>query len=150
MRKLKFVSVLAGVAFSVPSWAQEPGIDAAKQFFAQFVALENTYDPGLADLYADEAFIKTRRSMPMGDPQEITVPAAKYKTLLRQNMPIASAREDRNTYADVTYTPEGSFVRIDARRISERRKTTTPISLLVGPSRGGKWLIYEELSESRQ
>jgi len=113
LRKLKVVALLAGVAFSLPARAQEPGIDEAKQLFAQFVALENAYDPALADLYADEALIKTRRSMPMGDPQVITVPAAKYKSLLRQNMPMAQARGERSAYENVTYTPEGGFVRID-------------------------------------
>lgn len=150
MWKLKLVAVLAGLAFCLSVGAQDLGIDAAKRFFAQYVALENAHDPGVADLYADAAFIKTRRSMPMGDPQDVTFPAPKYKALLRQNMPMAQARGDRNTYSDVTYTPEGNFVRIDALRISEPKKNAAPISFLVGPSPGGKWLIYEELSESKQ
>lgn len=150
MRKLKVVTLLGGVAFSLFAWAQEPEIEAAKQLFAQFVALENAYDPALADLYADEAFIKTRRSMPMGDPQEITVPAAKHKAQLRQSMALAKARGNRVTYTDVTYKPEEAFVRIEARRTAEPGRKTAPISLLVGPSPGGNWLIYEELSELHQ
>lgn len=150
MQKSGLVAVLAGLAPVCIAWAQDTHIDAARQFFAQYSAMENAHDPKLADLYADEAYIRNRRSMPMGDPQVVTISAAKYKTLLHQSISIARARGDRNTYANVTYTPEGSFVRIDAVRISEPRKKTSPISLLVGPSPGGKWLIYEELSESRQ
>jgi hypothetical protein len=150
VRKLKLVAVLAGVALPLVAWGQAAGIDTAKQFFAQFVALENAHDPALADLYADEAFIKTRRKMPMGNPQELTTPAAKYKAQLRQQMATTSAHGNRSAYRDVSYTPEGSFVRIEALRVSEPSGTASPVSLMVGPSRGGKWLIYEALSESGQ
>lgn len=150
MRTSKLLTALAGFAVVVLAWAQDSGIDEAKRLFAQYVALENAHDAGVADLYADEAFIKTRRNMPMGDPQNITVPAAQYKALLRQNMAMARARGDRSTYSKVTYTREGDFVRIDALRFSEPGRNMSPISLLVGPSPGGRWLVYEELSESRQ
>ena len=62
----------------------------------------------------------------------------------------AEASGDRSTYSDVTYTREGEFIRIEALRYSEKRKRASPFSIVVGPSSSGKWLIYEELSESRQ
>jgi hypothetical protein len=145
----KLVALLAGLAVTALACAQDAGIDAAKQFFAQYVALEQAYDPGVADLYADEALIKTKRRPPMGDVQNVTIPAPQYKTFLRGRMPVARARGDRSTYSDVIYTPEGPFVRINAVRVSEPRKSQSPISLLVGQSPSGRWLIYEELSESQ-
>jgi hypothetical protein len=144
----KLVALLAGLAVGALAWAQDAGIDAARQFFTQYVALEQAYDPGVADLYADQALIRTRRKPPMGDPQTVTVPASQYKALLRGHMLVAAARGDRSTYSDVTYSPEGPFVRIDATRVSGPRKSQSPISLLVGQSPSGRWLIYEELSES--
>ena len=75
--------------------------------------------------------------------------APRYKTLIREAMPIAKARGDRNTFSNVRYTTEGARVRIHASRFSELKNYTSPISLLVGPSPAGKWLIYEEISESR-
>jgi hypothetical protein len=143
-------AIAAGLAIAALAWAQDSGIDAAKQLFAQYVALERAYDPSVADLYADDALIKTRRKAPMGDPQDVIVPAPKYKTLLRELGPVAKVRGDRSTYSDVTYMPEGELVRINAARFSGSRKQASPISLLVGRSPGGQWLIYEELSESQQ
>lgn len=145
----KFVSALASFALVALAWAQGPEIGGAEQLFAQYVALEQAYDPAIADLYADEAFIKMRRKMPMGDPQDVVVPAARHKSLLRQSMPHAKSRGDRNAYSNVTYKREGEFVRIDAVRLSEPGKKASPISLLVGPSAAGTWLIYEQLSEAR-
>ena len=141
MQYAKAAAALAALALAISASAEDSKIDAAKEFFARYVSLENAYDPGVADLYADEAFIKTRRSMPMGDPQDFTFPAAQYRTLLRQNLSVAKARGDRSSYSDVGYTPEGQFVRITAAR-KLASKEASPITLLVGPSPGGKWLIY--------
>ena len=145
----KLVAALAGLTITVLAWAQDSDIDAAKQFFAQYAALENAYDPGLADLYADAALIRQRRKMPMGEPKDVIVPAPKYKTMLRQSIAMARERGDRSNYSDVTYTREGEFVRIDAMRFSEMNKRTNPFRIVVGQSPSGEWLIYEEVSASR-
>lgn len=123
--------------------------DPARRLFERYVALGNAYDPSLADLYADDAFIKNTRTYPTGKVRELTMPAAKYKALIRQAMPLARARGDRSTFSDVRYAAEGARVRIRASRFSELKQYTSPISLLVGPSASGSWLIYEEVSESR-
>jgi hypothetical protein len=146
--KSKLVGVVIGVMFAALASAQ-PSTDAAKRLFAQYVALGHAYDPGVAELYADDALIKNKRAYATGQVRELTLPAAKYKALLRQVMPLAKARGDRSTYSEVSYASEGERVRIQAARFSELKNYTSPISLLVGPSPGGKWLIYEELSESR-
>ena len=129
-------------------WAQTP-IDGATQLFAQYVALGHAYDPALAELYADDALIKNKRTYPTGEVREITIPAPKYKALIREVMPFAKARGDRSTFSQVSYSPEGDRVRIRASRFSELRKYASPVSLLVGPSARGGWLIYEESTESR-
>lgn len=149
MAKLRLVSVLAGLMFTSLALAQAPSMDVAKQIFEQYVALEYAYDPSVADLYADDALIKNKRTYPTGEVREITIPAPKYKALILQSMLLARTRGDRSTYSDVSYTPEGERIRIKASRFSELKKYASPISLLVGPSPSGKWLIYEELSESR-
>lgn len=150
LRPLIVLTAVASLAVPAPAWTQDAEIASAEQLFARYVALEDAHDPAIADLYADQAFVKIRRSMPMGDPQDVVVPAEQYRALLRQNMPLAKARGVRSAYSNVTYKREGEFVRIDAVRVSEPGRKTSPLSLLVGPSPGGKWFIYEQLSESRQ
>jgi len=149
MHKSKLAAILVCFAVTAPSGAQDSSIAAAEQFFAQYAALERAYDSSMAELYADEALIKTKRKYPMGEAGQMIIPAAQYKTMLRELIPIAKARGDRCTYSNVTYTQEGAFVRIDALRFTEPRKYTSPISLLVGRSPRGSWLIYEESSESQ-
>jgi len=124
-------------------------LDDAKAFFDHFVQLEHAFDPAAADLYADDAVIKNKRTYPTGQVRELTMPASKYKTLIRQTMPLAKLRGDTNSYSDISYANEGAMVRIRATRFSNLKHYATPISLLVSPDDKGRWLIREELSESR-
>ena len=124
-------------------------IDDAKVFFDRYVRLEQSFDPAVADMYAEGAFIKNTRIYPTGQVRELTMPANKYKALIRQAMPLAKLRGDTNIYSDITFSKEGSLVRIRAMRFSTLKKYSSPISLLVGPDNTGRWLIHEEISESR-
>lgn len=123
--------------------------EKAAALFERYVTLGRAYDAGLAELYDDNALIRNKRTYPGGEVREMTMPAGQYKSLLRKALPLAQARGDRSTYSDVRYTREGERVRISAARYSELKKYTSPLVLVVGPAAGGRWLIYEEHSESR-
>jgi hypothetical protein len=129
--------------------AGDPAIDQAKRLFKRYVALGQAFDPAVADLYSDEALIENRRRYPSGEVKTLTLPAPKYKELIRAAMPAAKARGDRNTYSDVRYAIEGQGVRIVAKRFSELKKYSSPLSLLVKRDAKSAWLIYEERSESQ-
>ncbi len=104
---------------------------------------------GAADLYSDKAIIRNKRTYPTGQVREITIPAPRYKEMLRQAMPVARARGDVSTYTQVMYALEGEGVRIKADRFSELKKYHSPLSILVKPTASGAWLIYEELGQSQ-
>lgn len=123
--------------------------DKARKFFAQYVALEKAFDPAVVELYSDEARIQNTRIYPTGQERVLTLPAAQYKQLLLQALPLAKERGDTNAYSEVKYTPEGDRVRITATRYSDLKKYSSPISLLVGPAADGKWQILEEITQSR-
>jgi hypothetical protein len=129
--------------------AQGDLIPKAKTFFQHYVELEHAFDPSIADLYADQATIKNTRYMPDGKVVPATVPVMKYKQILRDYMK-NKARQigDVSNYTNDTYSVEGGKVRIKVTRYSSIEKVSSPVSMLVGPDATGKWLIYEELSES--
>jgi hypothetical protein len=124
-------------------------VDEAKKLFERYVDAERTFDPAVADLYSDDAKIQNKRTYPDGSIRVSTMPAPKYKELIRAAMLLAKERGDSNTYSEVKYVAEGQKIRITATRFSNLKKYSSPVSLLVGPSSGGKWLIFEELSESK-
>ncbi len=121
----------------------------AKEFFERYVVLEKAFDPSQADLYSDEAKIQNIRTYPAGQKRNLTMPATEYKKLIRSAMPLAKARGDTSTYSDIKYILEGERVLITCSRFSELKKYSSPLSLLVGSDKDGKWLISEEISESQ-
>jgi hypothetical protein len=121
----------------------------ARTFFARFVEVSHAFDPAVADFYADEARIVSVRKYPNGTERQSEINGAEYKSLIREVIPIAKARGDTNTYADVSYQQQGARVRIQATRYSALKQYSSPYSLLVGPDASGTWLIYEERSVTR-
>jgi hypothetical protein len=121
----------------------------SKELFERYIALEHAFDPAQADLYADDAKIQNTRAYPTGQKRTLEIPAPQYKSALRAAMPLAKERGDTSTYSDINYTLEGDRVRITCSRFSELKKYSSPLTLLVGPDKGGKWLIFEEISESQ-
>ena len=129
-----------------------PSADArakAEQLWNRYVALEAAFDPAVADLYADDAVIRNRRTYANGEVREANVAGAQYKTLVRQAIPLAKAKNDTSRYSACTYADENGRVRIVCSRFSVLKNYTSPISVVVGPGPRGAWLIFEELSESR-
>jgi hypothetical protein len=144
--------LLAAVA--LPEFAQTEPSDAPHQpappeQFGRYVALERNFDPALAQLYAEDAVIRNRRTYPGGEVRERTMTASQLRQLIRLAMPIAKSRGDRSSYSDCSYAPEARGVRIQCLRFSRLKQSTSPLSLLVAPTPQRQWRILEEDSESR-
>lgn len=147
---MRFVAALISLLMAAAGHAAESDqLAEAQRFFQRFVQLSHAFDAQVADLYTDTATIRNRRHDPTGQVRELGMPAAQYKALIRNAMPLAKTRGDRNTYSDLKFTVEGKGVRITGTRFSELKQYSSPMSLLVEPSASGSWLIVEELTESR-
>jgi hypothetical protein len=146
------IAMLVVVGFTALAAQGAPTADArakAERLLERYIALEAAFDPAVADLYSDDAVIRNRRTYPTGEVREATVPAAQYKALIRQAIPLAKAQNDISRYSGCVYTAAGPRVRIACARFSTLKNYTSPITLLVGPGPDGAWLIFEESSESR-
>ena len=146
---LLLLTVCASAWAAEPAKPQDQKVRNARLLFESYVRLEHAFDSKVADLYSDQAIIRNKRTYPDGRVRNLEIPAAQYKSLMRGTMPLARLRKDFSTYTEVTYEVEGDGVRIKAKRYSEMKKYSSPISILVKPSAGGAWRIVEELSESR-
>jgi hypothetical protein len=148
MRVFRLVLVLV-FGFFLTSIALAGPVDEAKVLFEIYRTLEASFDSRVADLYSDDALISNKRTYPTGKIRELTIPAPKYKDLIRTAMPLAKAKGDYSTYSEITFTEEGTGVRIKAKRFSVLKRYYSPISILVRPDSSGRWVISEELSESQ-
>lgn len=128
---------------------QADPVSQARLLFERYTTFEARFDPSVADLYAEGAIIRNKRFYPDGQVRELTIPAPQYKQLIHNLMPLAQSRNDYSTYSRTTFQIEGVGVRIKAARFSVMKQYTSPISLLVASDASGRWLIREELTESR-
>lgn len=133
---------------STPSVHAGEPIEEARAFFARYVRSYHAFDPAVAELYADDAAITNRRTYPDGRVRVLSLTGTQYKTLLRQTMPLARSRGDVSRYEGAKYAVEPGGVRIHLTRHSELKKYSSPLSLLVGPGKDGRWVVLEERSES--
>jgi hypothetical protein len=136
MKRLRRFAMLMAVAFVSQLAAAQSDVAPAKELFRKYIALENKFDPLLADLYSDKAVIRNTRHYPNGVKRTIEIPAANYKELIRTAMPLAKARGDKNRYSFVKFNSEGGIVRIRAKRYSLAKNYSSPISLLLCYNRG--------------
>lgn len=149
MTVFRLASLLCAlIALASPTLAADPMAEA-KQLFTTYVARLNSFDPAVADLYADDAKIENTRTYPDGTKRTATVPAAQYKAMLRDVMPKAKQSNDTSDFLGVNYTQAGEKVRIETIRFSTVKLEGSPIILVVGAGADGKWVILEEYSESR-
>jgi len=133
MRRLAGMIMVGLLTVIVSGGSAASSVDEARQLFARYVALERAFDPAIAELYSDASVIRNKRRYPTGEVRELTIPASQYKDLIRASMPLA----------------KNGRVRVTATRFSNLKKYSSPVSLLVARSDTGRWLIYEELSESQ-
>ena len=145
MQHLTFIVAFALIVFNAHS---DSATNEAMRVFEKYTTLERQFDSAVADLYSDVAIIKNTRRFPDGTSRTMSLPAPKYKQLIRASMPIAKERGDTSKYSDVSYRAENGKVRVTATRYSELKKYSSPLSLLIAKT-DGKWLIVEEISESR-
>jgi hypothetical protein len=144
------LTVLMLLAVIEPSSCETSGPEGrARAFFARFLESSHAFDPAVADLYADEARIVSVRKYPNGMERKFEIKGAEHKLLIRNIMPLAMARGDTNTYADISYQRQGARVWIHATRYSALKQYSSPYSMFVGPDASGTWLIYEERSVTK-
>jgi hypothetical protein len=153
MKRSLPTAILVLLVAAAPLHAEAPADDvdvaAARALFAAYETAEDSFDPAVADLYCDTALIVNKRTMADGSLRELTIAAPNYKALIRQAMPLAQSRGDRNEYRDVVFVEVDGGVRITATRHSLLKDTDSPLSLLVGDC-SGRPAIVEELSSSTE
>lgn len=150
-------TLLAGVLLSALLFMQQPltvpataapSATDAKSLWKTYETLGNSFDAGVADLYTDDAVIQSTRYYPNGQTKTMTLTGAQYKPMIVQAMPVAKARNDRDTYKNITYTKEGARVRIKALRHNLLKNYDSWLVLLV-EKRGSDWKIVQEQSQTR-
>lgn len=123
-------------------------IAEAKKFFERYVALSNSFDPAIVDLYSDNADIQSTRYYVGGKSRTLRLPASEYKKMILAVLPTAKAAKDTDSYSKTTYSLESKGVKITTLRHSNLKNYDSWFVLFVRKE-GGVMKIYQELSQTR-
>jgi hypothetical protein len=149
---IRFGILLLTAALFAAAQAQErpdASLERARQVIESYVNLERAYDPRLADLYADEAVIKSNQSGPNGESQWVTAQGWQYKKMVRDAMPKFRSMGFKASYSGARYELSGKNVRVSAVQYIDKSRSSNPIQWTIGPGRRSQWLILEEVSIRR-
>src|SRR5262249_22747590 len=123
----------------------EDDVASARALFDSYVTLSNSYDPGLADLYAMSASITVYRADTDGTLHSFSFNGADAKRLMPALMNYAQQAGDSDDFSNVSFQTQGpGQVRITATRTSSRG-FSVPHEMVVKRFKDGSWLIVEEV-----
>jgi ketosteroid isomerase-like protein len=144
------LTILVAFCISAPTFGAPDLEQEARQFLARYVALGDAYDVAVADLYSDDAVIRSYRRYPHGLERSLEMKGAQWKDLIRKVMPLAKAQNDRSEYKEPSFVVGEGRVRIDAKRYSVRKCYWDPeYYLVVARQPDGSLKIIEEYSETQ-
>ena len=141
---------LVFLAAAIKVNAADPSVNNAQKLFEKYMKLETSFDPQVADLFALSAIIQTTRKFPNGEERSAKITADQYRALMRVAMPLAKAQGDKNTYSQISYTPEGDRVLVKCQRQSQLKKSISSVEMIVGPDDKGEWKIFGETTQTQQ
>jgi ketosteroid isomerase-like protein len=145
--RLSVLLLVIGVNVVSPAVAADAVTDALA-LFRDYEARSARFDSALADLYSDDALIRTKRVDSRGV-RELSFSGGKWKLMIRAAMPVAKMRGDTNRFSDLSARATGNAVVITAKRHSDLKGYTSPLTLIVRKDGSGAWKIVEEESETR-
>ena len=125
------------LAYGLPARADDTS--DALAMFKEYVTRSDRFDHTVADLYADDAAIRSKRVMPGGRAETLSFSGSQWKALIRQAMPLARQRGDRNTFREVSGKPNGTDVIVTAERYSHLKGYTSWFAQVWSKDQNGTW-----------
>jgi len=120
----------------------------ARDLFERYVDLERQYDPALLDLYADSGHMEKYLVTRAGDTMELGgVSLASWKRGMLPDLEAARTNGATNRYLDVSYEPDGDFVRVKIRRRQNPPGVELGEEMPVGPGPDSVWYIWRERAQ---
>lgn len=142
---LAIMAVLIGTISSYASTA-----DDAKAFFNEYVRAANNYSNSIERMYSPNALITRQVIKPNGELVNVNTDTATYLNQLRISQNLAKVKKYKNFYSNITVNKVDKGYKINAIRQPSGDNDRLKMYQIVQLQPNGKWLIVEELMQTRQ
>ena len=146
----KLLSILAILGFIMGTQVFASDRDEAQAFFKSYVNAANTYSATLPNFYSPNAKITRQVIKPNGQLVDINVPMSTYLKQMKMNSSIAKMRKYKNYYSGITAEAVSNGYKINSTRKPSTGGAPLKVTMVVQKQANGKWLIVEELMQTRE
>ena len=145
MKKILMVLVMIFVGLTAIA-----GESDALKFFNSYVDASNSYSSSIMGMYSDNAKIIRQVVKPNGQLVNVPFSIDDYRSQLKLSGKIAKLRKYKNYYSNIDVTKVSNGYRIDAMRKPSLSDYKLKASMVVQQQPNGKWLIVEELMQTKE
>ena len=146
MKKLLFTFIALTIGLSAFAGDHE---DALK-FFYSFVQASNNYSASLPNMYSDDAKITRQVIKPNGQTVNIPFKVEDYRKQMRLSSKLAKLKNYKNHYSNMSVTKVSNGYKIESLRQPGGDKNKLKSAMVVQKQPNGKWLIVEELMQTKE
>lgn len=122
----------------------------ALNFFNNFVSASNNYSPALLKMYSDDAKIIRQVVKPNGELVNINFSIDDYRKQMKISSKLAKLRNYKNEYSNVKIKKVTNGYKIDSMRKPSLSDYKLKSAIVVQKQPDGKWLIVEELMQTKE
>jgi hypothetical protein len=124
--------------------------EQAMEFFKMYVELSDAFDVAAVEFYSDNARIHAYRVYPHGLERAMELTGSQWKQLAKRVMPLAKAKNDKNSFSNINIKEQGKGYKIKADRYSEMKcYIDKGYYMVVEPDNRGNLHIIEEYMETQ-
>ncbi len=121
----------------------------AVKFFKKYVSAANNYDPEVIKMYSPNAKIIRQVIKPDGSLVDVETDTDTYIKQLKIGQKTAKIRKYKNSYTDITSEKVTNGYKISSLRQPAGENYKLKTYMIVKKQPDGKWLIVEELMQTK-
>lgn len=149
MKNLKFFILILVLLINTQT-AKSATISEAAEFFNYFTSLSNACSTELFQYYSPNAIIKRILIKNDGSKEEFTLQTQSYLRKLKLYSKLAGIKGYKNIYQGISYRKQSDGILISGYRTPTTNKTEKfPFSYLITQTASGKWVILEDITQTK-
>ncbi len=145
--KKYILSLFTLFALSLSAFADDK--QEALEFFNSYVNGANNYSPAIIDMYSPSAKIIRQVVKPDGTEVDIETDTATYIKQMKLGQAGAKLRHYKNTYTNISASQVDGGYKISSLRQPSGETYKLKTYMIVKKQPDGKWLIVEELMQTK-